>query len=200
MLRQMVASRPGRASWGGGVVCGKGVADSFGHGGTTSVTVGSLIASRNCDAGRRRSVSASAGRNPRDGRSTPRRNVGGAPIRAGRAEAGPPPRPSLPGLRILGRARGHAATGTQRFSVIGPGVTSPRATRAMRATAAGRARRPCGRRRTVNASGYGATATRADSNAAWSTKTRGPNAAKAMRWRSAPPPIRRGPDSRKVRS
>jgi hypothetical protein len=200
ILRQTGVVRPGRADWDGGGVCGKDAADCFEHGSTTSATAGSRIACGNCDAGRRRSVNASAGRNRRDGRSTPRRNAGGAPRRAGRRGATRPPRPPPRRLRILRSVHGHAATGIRKFSAIGPAVTSPREMHAMRAIAARRARRPCGRRRTVNGSGCGATATWADSNATWSTKRRAPNAAKPLRPRIAPPRVRRGPRDRKVRS
>lgn len=181
-------------------VFAKDAAEGFEHGSTTSVTAGSRIACGNCDAGRRRSVNANAGRNRRDGRSTPRRNGGDVPRRAGRRGATRPPRPPPRRLRILRSARGHAATGIRKFSAIGLDVTSPREMRAMRAIAARRARRPCGRRRTVNGSGCGATATWADSNAAWSTKRLAANAAEPLRPRSVPPRVRRGPRDRKVRS
>jgi hypothetical protein len=200
ILRQTGVARPGRADWDGGGVCGKGAGDSFRRGGTTNATAGRRIVCASCDAGRRRSVNASAERNRRDGRSTPRRNAGGVPRRAGRRGATRLPRPPPWGLRILRLARGHAATSTRRFFAIGPAVTSPRGMRAMRATAARRARRPCGRRRTVNANGCGATATRADSNAAWSTTRREPNAVKPVRLRSAHPRTGRARRDRKVRS
>jgi hypothetical protein len=198
ILRPTRASRPERAGWDGGGVCGRGAADSSGHGGTTNATADSRIACASCGAGRRRSVNASAGRNRRDDGSTPRRNVSGVPGRAWCPKATrrrPPPR-----LRILRGARGHVAAGMRRFSAIGPAVTSPRGMRAMRATVARRARRPCGRCRIASASGCGATATRADSNAAWSTKRRGPNAAKALRPQSVHARVWRGPGDRKVRS
>ena len=200
ILRQTRVARPGRAAWDGDGVCGKGVANSFGHGGTTSVTAGSRIACEKCGAGRRRSVNASAERNRRDDGGMPRRNAGGGPARRGRPEAHRRHQRPRRHLRILGPARGHAATGTRKFSATGPVVTSPRVMRAMRASAARSARQLCVRCRTANASGCGATAMPADSNAAWSTNWRRPNAVNAVRPQNVPLWGRRGPRDRKVRS
>lgn len=199
ILRQTGVARPGRAAWDGGGVCGKGAADSIALRGTTNAIAGSRIACGKCGAGRGRSVSASAGRNRGDDRGTPRRNAGGVPRRVSHPEEATRVRPPRR-LRILSPARGHAATGTRKFSATGPAVMSPHARRVMRATAARSARQPCVRRRTANASGCGATAMRADSNAAWSTKNRGPNAVNAVRRQSVPLWGRRRPRDRKVRS
>jgi hypothetical protein len=200
ILRQTGAARPGRAGWDGGVVCGKGAADPSAPRGTTSATAGSRIACGKCSVGRRRSVNATAGRSRRDDKGTPRRNASGGPARRGRREAHRRHRRPPRRLRIVGPARGHAATGPRKFSATGLVATSPRVMRAMRATAARSARQPCVRCRTANASGCGATAMRADSNAAWSTNWRRPNAVNAARPQNVPLWGRRRPRDRKVRS
>lgn len=200
ILPQTEFARPGRAGWDGDGVCGKGAADPFAPRGTTNATASSRIACGKCSAGRRRNVNASAERNRRDDRGTPRRNASGGPAHRGRREAHRRQRRLPRRLRIVGPACGHAANGIRKFSATGLAVTSPRVMRVTRATAARSAPQPCVRRRTANASGCGATAMPADSNAAWSTNWRRPNAVNAVRPQNVPLGGRRRPRDRKVRS
>jgi hypothetical protein len=150
ILQESRDSRPEGGVWGGESVCAKGAAGPFWHSGTTSSTAGSPIASGSYDAGRRRSVSASAEPSRRDARSTPRRNAGVERMLESRLKASRPRR-----WWLRRSARGHAEEGCRRFSAIGPAVTSLRVNRlaSLHATAAKRVLRPCVKPETASASG-----------------------------------------------
>jgi hypothetical protein len=184
ILRQAEAVRPGGAGWDGDGACAKGAVGGSRPDGARIGSADSPTASGNWTAGgvrnvggRRPNASVSAGRTLRHGRSMPPRNANGV-RRPGSSSNGASrqPRP-----RIARRARGHAERGCQRFSVTGPAATTRRVQVLTHAIAGRRAPLPCVRCRTVNASAYGATAGRVDSNAPRSTKRPASNAAKSLR-------------------
>ena len=179
ILRQVDPVRPEGDGWVGECACERGVVGGSRPDGPRTGSAGSLTASGNWTAGgvrnvgdRRPSASASTGRSPGHGRSTPRRNASGV-RRPDRGGAGRQPRPR--------RARGHAVRGCRKFSVTGRAATTRRVPAPTHTTAGRRALPPCVRRRTVNVSACGATASRANSNASRSTQRPASNAARSLR-------------------
>jgi hypothetical protein len=179
ILQQFVASRPVGGGWGGETVCGRGAAGGFRRGSITSSTVEIPSVCGKYAAGRERSGNGSVAPSLRDASDTPRRNVSGANGGQRRPRSRWKARP-WPQTRSL--ARGHAAENIQRFFVTVPAVMSRRGILLvpLRRIVATPAARPCVRPATVNASGCGARPKRGDSNATWSTRPHGPNAAERV--------------------
>lgn len=193
ILRQAEVVRPEGDGWVGENACAKGAVGGSRPDGPRTSSAGNPTASRNWTAGggrsvggRRPSVNASAGRSLKDARSTPKRNANGV-RRPGSNSARRRPRPRLPR-----RARGHAERGCRRFFATGRAATPRRVLLPTRAIAGRPAPGPCVRPRTVSASACGATASRADPNAAGSAKRPVSNAAQPLR----PSIVLRGPSPR----